>query len=84
MGPQLDPFEKSVMLLVLTEDAIRRRRYFEQACGYSEDYGNDNVIIKAIQNHLKTKEIQPIVTRVVEIIKLSNDEKKARENNDSI
>ena len=82
MGPELDPFEKSVMLLILIEDSTRRKRWAEKICGMEDE--NEATLMRAIQNHLKTEEIQPIVTRVVEIIKLSNDEEKSRNSNDNL
>ncbi len=82
MGPELDPFEKSIMLLVLIENSTRRKRWAEEMCGAADK--NEGIVMRAIQNHLKTEEIQPIVTRVVEIIKLSNDEDKVRKNNDNL
>lgn len=78
MFPQLDPFEKSIMLLVFAEDVIKRRRLLEQMCGYSENYGNDNVLIKLITKHLNDSEIKSTADRVREILEMGEAEKRVK------
>ena len=78
MSVELDPFEKSILLLVLTKDIIEKRRLIEQACGYSEDYGNDHLLIKAITNHLNNEEVKPTVARVKEIMSMDSSEAQAK------
>jgi len=75
----LDPMEKCIMLLVMTEDIIKQRRWIEQACGYSEDYGGDHVLIKHITQHLKHPDITHIVSRVKEVMQLTDMDIKKRQ-----
>ena len=76
MENTLEPFEKLIMLLMMTEKIINKRRYFEQTCGYPEDYGNDHILIKAITKHLNSPEIKPIVARVREIMDMQDAHNK--------
>jgi len=80
--PDLDPFEKSIMLLVIAEEVICKRRLLEQMCGYSEDYGNDHVLIKAITKHLNSPEIKPITLRVKELVGMHEAAAKTKTNGD--
>lgn len=53
--------KQSVLLLILTASAVSKRKMYEKMCGYPDDYGDDNILLKRIIEFLKSDQIKPLV-----------------------
>ena len=42
-------FEMAIFLLAVAADKIEKRRKHEQMCGYPEDYGEDELLLKRMK-----------------------------------
>jgi len=55
MSPEL---RTALLLLLATKTIIKKRKYWEHHCGYSEDYGGDKLLLQQIGVYLESPAVK--------------------------
>jgi len=51
--------QSAIDLILIAEQSINRRRYYEQLCGYGPEYGGDKLLLEKLQEFLELPSIKP-------------------------
>lgn len=55
---------RAILLLLATESIIKKRRFYEQACGFRENSGGDRLLVEQIRMFLDSDNVKEDVTRL--------------------